>query len=72
MNTQKTYYAPCLHAHTGAVMNHELVRKEFKEEVFSFGSKSLDAPSDLPLGGVRVLLETEKFVIAIDFSVRAS
>lgn len=73
MNTQKIYFKPEVHARTGAVMDHKLFRPEFDTEVLYWGLKPIDAPLALPLGGVHVLCESDRFVHAIDFvSVRAS
>ena len=73
MNTQKTYYEPSLHAVTGLTYHTTNHRPIFQEESNLFGVCSLDAPLVLPLGGVSILMETDRFVMAKDFvSARAS
>lgn len=69
----KTYYAPGKHALTGQVMNAALFQPEFQDAVMFWGLKNIDAPLPLPMGGVKVLFETDNFVMAKDFvSARAS
>jgi len=70
----KTYFSPSLNAVTGLSMNPAMLTDGFADESLFYGVSNLDAPQVIPLGGVRVLVESDKYVTAIDFisTVRSS
>lgn len=73
MNFQKTYVQPDIHARTGQVMDMSMFQSEFRDSAIFFGVKNIDAPLVLPMGGVGILYESDRMVVAIDFiSARSS
>jgi len=63
----KFFFSPRPSAVTGEPLNPADLQDGFDDESLFFGVSSLDAPQVLPMGGVRVLYEDDKFVHAIDF-----
>lgn len=73
MNFQKSYVHPDIHARTGQVMDMNIFQPEFRDDAIFFGVKNIDAPLVLPMGGVGIMYESDRVVVAIDFiSARSS